>query len=38
MDLLDKVWKVRWLGLGCSYFRGDHFSGWSAGADLRFEF
>jgi len=38
MDLLGKVWKVRWLGLGASYFFGDHFDGWSAGLDLRFQF
>jgi hypothetical protein len=38
MDLLGKVWKVRWLGVGCSYFWGDHFGGWSAGLDMRFKF
>ena len=38
MDLLGKVWKVRWLGVGYSYFWGDHFGGWSAGLDMRFKF
>ena len=38
MDLLGKVWKVRWFGIGCSYFWGDHFGGWSAGVDMRFKF
>jgi hypothetical protein len=37
-DLLGKVWKVRWLGLGASYFYGDHFNGWTAGVDLQFQF
>lgn len=38
MDLLGHAWKVRWLGVGYSYFWGDHFSGWSAGLDMRFQF
>ena len=38
MDLLGKVWKVRWLGVGASCFLSDNFSGWSAGLDLRFRF
>jgi hypothetical protein len=38
MDLLGKVWKVRWVGLGVSYFWGHNFSGWSAGVDLRLRF
>jgi hypothetical protein len=38
LDLLGKVWKVRWLGIGYSYFWGDHFNGWSVGADLRLKF
>jgi len=38
LDLLGKVWKVRWLGVGASYFFGDTFSGWSAGLDFRFQF
>lgn len=37
-DFKGKVWKVRWLGLGTSYFFGGHFDGWSAGADVRFDF
>jgi hypothetical protein len=38
MDLLGHAWKVRWLGVGYSYFWGDHFDGWSAGLDMRFKF
>lgn len=38
VDLPGKVWKVRWLGLGASYLFGDHFGGWTAGVDLRFQF
>jgi hypothetical protein len=38
VDLLGKLWKVQWLGLGASYFWGQHFDGWAAGADLRFDF
>ena len=38
LDVLGQVWKVRWLGVGCSYFWGEHFNGWSAGLDLRFKF
>jgi hypothetical protein len=38
LDLLGHVWKVRWLGLGTSYFWGDHVNGWSAGMDIRFQF
>jgi hypothetical protein len=38
LDFLGKLWKVKWLGLGASCFLGDHFSGWSAGLDLRFKF
>jgi len=38
VDLLGHLWKVRWLGLGTSYFWGDHVNGWSAGMDQRFQF
>jgi hypothetical protein len=37
-DLLGKVWKVKWVGIGVSYFWGDNFAGWSAGLDLQFQF
>jgi len=30
--------KLRWIGLGHSYFWGDHFSGWSEGLDMQFQF
>src|SRR5262249_26298565 len=35
LDLLGKVWKVRWVGLGASYIWGHDFGGWSVGLDLR---
>jgi hypothetical protein len=38
LDFLGKVWKLRWLGLGYSYFWGQNFNGWSVGADVRFKF
>ncbi len=38
VDLLGKVWKMRWLGLGASWFVGEHFNGWTAGVDVRFKF
>jgi hypothetical protein len=38
VDLLGKVWKVRWLGVGASYIFGEHAAGWTAGVDLRFQF
>jgi len=38
LDFLGKLWKVKWIGLGASYFTGHEFSGWSAGLDLRFQF
>jgi hypothetical protein len=38
LDLYGKLWKLRWVGLGASYFWGDEFNGWSAGLDLSFKF
>ena len=38
VDLIDKVWKMRWLGVGASYIFGDDFAGWTAGVDMRFRF
>ena len=38
VDLLGRVWKVRWLGVGASWFSGKHFDGWTAGADIRIKF
>jgi hypothetical protein len=38
LDLEGKIWAVRWLGVGCSYFWADRFSGWSAGLDVRLKF
>jgi hypothetical protein len=36
LDFLGKIWKVRWLGVGVSYFWGHELEGWSAGLDMRF--
>jgi hypothetical protein len=38
LDFLGKLWKVKWLGLGVSYYWGKDLSGWAAGADVRFKF
>lgn len=38
VNLLDRVWSVRWIGLGCSYFFGENFSGWSAGLSISLQF
>lgn len=38
LDLLGDFWKVRWFGFGASYFWSPNFDGWSAGADIRFQF
>jgi hypothetical protein len=38
LDFLGKLWKVKWLGLGGSYFWGEDFTGWSVGADIAFKF
>ena len=38
LDFLGKLWKVKWLGAGVSYFWGGDLSGWSAGLDMRLKF
>jgi hypothetical protein len=38
LDYLHALWKVRWIGLGASWFWGDHVSGWTAGLDVQFQF
>jgi hypothetical protein len=38
VDLIGVIWKVEWLGVGATYFWGEHFSGWSIGADIRLKF
>ena len=38
LDFLGKIWKVKWLGLGASYFWGKDMGGWTAGVDLCFQF
>jgi len=38
LDFLNKLWKVKWLGVGGSYFWGDQFTGWSVGVDAAFKF
>ena len=37
-DLLGKVWAMKWVGVGATYYWGDNFNGWSAGVDLSFQF
>ena len=38
LDFLGKLWKLKWVGLGASYFWGHDVQGWSAGLDMRFKF
>jgi hypothetical protein len=38
LDFLNKLWRVKWLGVGGSYFWGDQFTGWSVGVDVAFKF
>jgi hypothetical protein len=38
LDFLGKLWKVKWVGLGVSYFWGHDVEGWSAGLDMRLKF
>ena len=38
LDVLGKLWKVRWVGVGASYFWGDHANGWTTGLDMRLQF
>ena len=38
LDYLGKLWKVRWIGIGGSYFWSNNFNGWSVGLDIRFRF
>jgi len=38
LDLLGKLWKVKYLGLGGSYSWGENIDGWSFGADVNFKF
>jgi hypothetical protein len=34
LDLIDKLWKTKWLGLGGSYLWGSTFHAWTVGADI----
>ena len=38
LDLLNRLWKVKWLGLGGSYVWGTGLRGWTAGVDAAFQF
>jgi hypothetical protein len=38
LDFLGELWKVKWLGIGASYFWSDNFDGWSVGVDANFRF
>jgi len=33
----EPILTLKWIGLGCSYFWGDRFNGWSAGIDMSFD-
>jgi hypothetical protein len=35
LDSLGKRFKLGWLGVGYTYFKGENFSGWSIGIDTR---
>jgi len=37
-NVLGKAWKVKWVGMGVSYYWGENFNGWSAGLDLQLQF
>jgi len=38
LDFLNQLWKVQWLGIGGSYMKGQHITGWTFGADVTFVF
>jgi hypothetical protein len=38
LDFLNRLWKVKWIGLGASYVDGTNVSGWAVGADVAFKF
>jgi hypothetical protein len=38
VDLVGKVWLMKWVGVGTSYYWGSGFNGWAAGVDLRLVF
>ena len=39
LDYLNQLWKVQWIGIGCSYLWGNGgFTGYSIGLDIAFQF
>ena len=38
VDLLNQVWRVKWLGIGGSYVWGPGLQGWTVGVDAAFHF
>jgi len=38
VGLLNRLWKVKWLGIGGSYVWGTGLRGWTAGVDAAFQF
>ena len=38
LDLLQQLWKVKWAGIGASYTWSPGMKGWTAGADVTFQF
>ena len=37
LDFTGKLWKVRWLGVGTTYYWSRAVSGWAIGLDARLE-
>jgi hypothetical protein len=38
LDFLHQFWQVKWIGIGGSYVWGPNITGWTAGADITFQF
>ncbi|HEY4039135.1 MAG TPA: Solitary outer membrane autotransporter beta-barrel domain [Burkholderiaceae bacterium] len=38
LDVLNRLWKAQWIGVGGSYLRGVNSNGWTVGADVAFRF
>jgi hypothetical protein len=38
LDLVDRLWKFKWIGAGGSYLWGSNFHAWTLGADVSIKF
>jgi hypothetical protein len=38
LDVLNRLWKAQWIGIGGSYLWGVNSNGWTVGADVAFRF